>query len=482
MIHEAISTANATVTQIMIVWGEESFEELTLYGIRKLVIDPNIPFHLEFSLSVTYRDSTLEVNSEKNGRCLNELFINIVAYPLFSNRPHAINTSELMVNGLPATESSNRVTDTVGESYVVITDFPDKILTRYLQSTCSNHSTNMLQSVLVPTVLTFVFVILICLNKRCHLKWRNIFVRNEHQTGSQYEHNTRSNENDESMQMTRFSLSQSYGARNSDFPLDECHQENGRPVSKNTECDVSDSVLPSTSSHSKVIFCNERSYACSHAKIRDDCNRQGIDDNDGATGTTENIYSAVDDVRVLDCGSSNAYNYMNSDMFSFRTFSPSCGQLPKLHDPIPENDCGVLHSLRRNQNRSSSNKGHHENYPEGLYAVSSKFHKKTNDRIIPPSSSDGNSSHQGHPSSSALLSDGERYDIDVSCPYNTLNLQEGNETSAVPIPTPISSSSMMLTTSNDSTSFASPTMINDPLTSNYDSLSRPAVVDYIGKL
>ena len=43
---------------------------------------------------------------------------------------------------------------------------------------------------------------------------------------------------------------------------------------------------------------------------------------------------------------------------------------------------------------------------------------------------------------------------------------------------------MMLTTSNDPTSIASPTimMIKDASTSNYDSLRRPDVEDYIGKL
>ena len=97
-----------------------------------------------------------------------------------------------------------------------------------------------------------------------------------------------------------------------------------------------------------MVYCNERQCACLNEKIPDDCNGQCSGDNDGDTGATENIYSSVDDVCVLACGSNNAYNYMDSEMYPAQTLSPSCGQSSKPHDTIPESDRGVLHGSKQN--------------------------------------------------------------------------------------------------------------------------------------
>ena len=63
--------------EIIIIWGEENFAELTIYGIGKLVMNPNTQFSLEFSLE---KFDNHEV-AENYEQCSSDSFINILAFP-----------------------------------------------------------------------------------------------------------------------------------------------------------------------------------------------------------------------------------------------------------------------------------------------------------------------------------------------------------------------------------------------------------------
>ena len=420
--------------QMIIVWGEESSDEFIFSGIGQIVMNPNSQFNLQFSLPklVNY-ETALDGRSENNEQCLNNFSINILAYPLFNNTSDDFETTEV---------SNVKTAGCDGKSCVISND--TVLLNNRPSIFAHQNALNILYVSLVTSILTLLFMFIMCLKKdgRLIITCRNICIRHERQQSgrtitSQDEQNARRGDDHESIQMTRFPSSPS-----------------------NVTRDATD---------------------------------------DGATGPKESVYSSVDDLPTLARGSGDAYTTeVKSEMCPLQPRSPSRGQLVELNDTLPGNEYELVRDLKQNYNNLTLTEAEQENYPECSFAMPHQIHQAPYDRVTSPTLSNGDrrpitssssSNQEKYQRSSDLMNgsqNAEQNDLDENSTYDTLNLHEVNETrrnSAVHISTSISPSSFSTTRapSSDLTSIVPTSMMRTgPSTSDYDNLRRPDVEDYIG--
>ena len=380
--------------QIILIYGEDNYEEQILSGVTHLVLASNSHFDLGFSLQT----------SHDNEQCSNELFINI-----------------------SKTEISVQNTSCTGET---------------CDNVFKNKSSATLHLILVISILTFLLIVMMCLynHRRLIPTCRNIGIGQVMQqsgTDSGDEENTRNIDDHESIQMT----SRSNVAIDGDEPLEQDSHENDHPSENISDFYLNYTMLPLDQCEAKVTHLNDQSNVCWSADRKsNDVNVEYSAKNEAVAGTTENVYSSVDDVRVPVGGISSAYNE-TSELCSTQSLSPCCESCDQtqLYETLPGSQYELVHGLKQSESTSYEDK--HENNPECLYAIPHKLYEVANvcessltainrDDIYITSS---DSSQKRHPISTEESTDFhrdqnvERNYSEVSSKYDTLNLQEVEE-------------------------------------------------------